>query len=264
MSVMPRLGSWLIALSLLCVPACKEEGPSPEELEATRQRNLEDAAARLRNGKVKDADAIYSKVLETHPDDPAAVAGLGKVRYEQKDYASAETLLKKAIAASPEIAEYHAILGEMYGITDRPQESADALAQAFKLDAENAGYGLAYGRSLNRIEKYEDAEKVLREVAELDPQVVGADLVGVYTLLGDALRGQKKLDEALRAYMKAQSTYGSDRMARAGAAFVYEDKQDYKHALDEWSAYIQRDCCSDYSRNVAQKKIMELGEHKAD
>ena len=58
--------------------------------------------------------------------------------------------------------------------------------------------------------------------------------------------------------MKAQSTYGSDKMARAGAAFVYEDKEDIKHALDEWSAYIQRDCCSDYSRTVAQKKIMEL------
>lgn len=264
MSVMSRLGSWLVALSLLSVPACKDKGPSPEELDASRQRNLEDAAARLRNGKVKDADAIYSKVLETHPDDPAAIAGLGKVRYEQKDYASAETLLKKAIVTSPEVAEYHALLGEMYGLTDRPQESAEAFGQAFKLDPENARYGLSYGRALNRVEKHAEAEQVLNEVAELDPQVVGADMVGVYTHLGDALRGQKKLDDALRTYMKAQSTYGSDRMARAGAAFVYEDKQDYKHALDEWSAYIQRDCCSDYSRNVAQKKIMELGAHKTE
>lgn len=260
MKVMSRLGSWLIALSLVSAVACKEQGPSPEELEAKRKTQLDEAAVRLRNGKAKDADLLYSKVLETHPDDAVAMAGLGRARYEQKDYPGAETLLKKALAATPESAETYAVLGEMYALTERPAESAEAYAQAVKLDPENPAYGLSYGRVLNRLERYDTAEAVLHEVAEIDPQVIGPDKVGVYTHLGDALRGQKKYDDALRMYMKAQSTYASDKMARAGAAFVYEDKGDFKHALDEWSAYIQRDCCSEYSRTVAQKKIMELGD----
>lgn len=259
MKAMSRLGSLFVMLSLVSVLGCKDKGPSPEDLEASRQRSLEEAAVRLRNGKVQDADALYSKVLETHPEDAVAIAGLGRVRYEQKDYSAAEDLLKKSVAATPENAETYAILGEMYAMTDRPAEAAEAYGKAFKLDSENAAYGLAYGRVLNRIEKYAEAEAVLKETAEIDPQVLTPDRVGVYTILGDALRGQQKYDDALRTYMKAQSTYASDKMARAGAAFVYEDKQDYKHALDEWSAYIQRDCCSDYSRSVAQKKIMELG-----
>jgi hypothetical protein len=58
--------------------------------------------------------------------------------------------------------------------------------------------------------------------------------------------------------MKAQNTYASDRMARAGAALVYESKGDIKHALDEWSAYIRMDCCSEYSNTVAKQKIQQL------
>jgi len=266
MKVMSRFGSLVIALCLssVAVAACKEKGPTPEELEASRKRNLADAATRLRNGKTKDADAIYTKVLETHPEDPDAIAGLGKVRYEQKDFKAAEALLTKAMAVRPEVAEFPFTLGELYAVTERPPESAEAYGKAFKLDPENATFGLSYGRALNIVGKFAEAEGVLREVVELDPQVLTPDKVGVHTVLGDALRGQQKLDDALRMYMKAQSVYSSDKMARAGAAFVYEEKQDFKHALDEWSAYIQRDCCSDYSRTVAQKKIMELGPKNAE
>jgi predicted negative regulator of RcsB-dependent stress response len=81
----------------------------------------------------------------------------------------------------------------------------------------------------------------------------------VHTELGDVLRQTDRLDEALKTYMKAQSTYQSDKMARAGAAMVYEEKGDVRHALDEWSAYIRMDCCSEYSNDVAKKKVMELG-----
>ena len=68
----------------------------------------------------------------------------------------------------------------------------------------------------------------------------------------------RKLDAALKAYLKAQSKYASDKMAFAGAAFVYEAKGQDSKALDEWSRYIQRDCCSEYSQNVAKPKLEAL------
>ena len=91
------------------------------------------------------------------------------------------------------------------------------------------------------------------KVAELDPRAPS-----VNTELGDALREQDKLDDALKHYMKAQNVNRSDKRAHAGAAMVYEKKGDNKHALDEWSSYIQMDCCSDFSKTVAQKKIESL------
>lgn len=256
---MKRLVTAWVALSLLLPAACnKDKELDPAQVEARRKSNLEEAAARLRNNKVQDAERFYSMVLEEHPEDPEAMAGLGIVRYHQKQYEEAESLLTKAVAKEAGIAQHHAVLAEMYAINDRTKEAVAAYAKAFELEPDNSTYGLALGRELVEAEEYAKAEEILRQVADLDPRAIDPNGVGVHTALGDALRGQDKLDDALRTYMKAQTTYGSDKMAFAGAAFVYEAQEEIKHALDQWSAYIQRDCCSDYSRTVAQKKIMEL------
>ena len=94
---------------------------------------------------------------------------------------------------------------------------------------------------------------MLRKVAELDPKAQF-----VFTELGDVLREKNQLDESLKTYMKAQNTYPSNKEAFAGAALTYEAKGDNKNALDEWSTYITMDCCSDFSKTVAQPKIDTL------
>jgi tetratricopeptide (TPR) repeat protein len=249
----------LFALGLAGLPAaCGDKEEDTAAVEAKRKKDLADAAARLRNNKLEDAERIYTRVLEKHPEDPEALAGMGRLRYQQHHTEQAEKFLSKAIALDASVAKHHAILGELYALSDRHEEAVSAYGKAWGLDSEKSEYGLPYGRELNRVEKYAEAEAVLREVMDLDPQALTADGIGVHTALADSLRGQKKLEDALKMYMKAQSTYQSDKMAFAGAAFVYEEQEDITHALGEWSAYIQRDCCSDYSRTVAQKKIMEL------
>lgn len=256
---MARFGSILVVLCLssLSSVACSKPGPTPEEIEAQRKDDLATAEARLRNGLIEDAGRYYELVLAQTPSDPEALAGLGKVRYRQNRYEDAERLLTQSLAQAPR-AQTHATLGDLYNSQKRHADAAEAYGKAFAAEDDNSEYGLAYGRALNASEQFAKAEEVLESVAELDPQAITHDKIGVYTFLGDAKRAQGKLDDALRTYMKAQTTYGSDKMAYAGAAFAYEGKQDIKHAIDQWSAYIQRDCCSDYSRSVAQKKIMEL------
>ena len=249
-----RLAPILLA-ALMLAPGCdKEEELTPAEVEAKLASDLEEAAARLRNNKLDDAETIYLRILETHADHPQAVGGLGKVRLEEKKHAEAETLLAKAAAALPEDAKIQAALGQARKLQDKHAEAAEAYGKAFAIDAENSEYGLSYGRELKKAGDYAKAEGVLREVAEIDPKAQF-----VFTELGDALREQKKNDEALRTYMKAQNTYRSDKMAHAGAAMAYEALGDTKHALDEWAAYITMDCCSDFSKTVAQKKIETLG-----
>ena len=136
---------------------------------------------------------------------------------------------------------------------DKHAEAAEAYGKAFELVPDNSDYGLHYGRELKRAGKFDEAEGVLRKVAELDPKAQF-----VFTELGDVLREKNQLDESLKTYMKAQNTYPSNREAFAGAALTYEAKGDNKNALDEWSTYITMDCCSDFSKNVAQKKVETL------
>ena len=250
---MPKLPTFRIhgALLMMCLlTACGKKEPPPLNVEAT----LEEAGTRLRNNKIKDAERLYLHILERQPEQPDAVAGMARVRAAEKDHESAVVLYKRALAAKSGDATIHGDLGISLANMDRHQEAADEFGKAFEIDPENSYYGLQYGAQLNKAGNFAPAEPVLRRVADLDPLVHF-----VYTELGDSLRGQDKLDEALKTYMKAQSTHASDKRAHAGAALVYEAKGDTRHAVDEWSSYIRMDCCSEYSVNVAKKKITELG-----
>jgi tetratricopeptide (TPR) repeat protein len=256
---MRRVFCVLLTAGLL-LPGCKEDPQiDPAEQQAKLARDLEEASTRLRNNKLEDAERLFTNILEHNPDEPRALAGMAKLRYRQSKYDESEALLKKSLSIADDIPENHALLGEMYAHLERHEEAAAAYGRAFELAPDKSEYGLPHGRELKLAEKYSEAEQVLRKVAELDPMAQF-----VYTELGDVLRHQDKLDESLRTYMKAQSTYASDKMAFAGAAHVYEAKGDIKHALDQWSTYIRMDCCSDFSNEVAKKKVMELEVPVAD
>lgn len=251
----PRFAPALLA-ALLLVPACDngKKEPTPEEIAAKLASDLEDAAAHLRNHKEADAEKIYERILEDDAENATAIGGLGRVRLEQKRYDDAEALLVRATAKTSDDPVLFAALGEARQLTGKHAEAAEAYGKAVEIAPDNSSYGLFYGRELNKAEQFAKAEEVLRKVEKDDPKAPS-----VNTLLGDALRGQDKLDEALRTYMKAQNVNRSDKGAHAGAAFIYETKGDNKHALDEWSSYIRQDCCSDFSKSVAHKKIETLG-----
>ena len=72
---LPRFAPVLLAALLLApAAACdKSKEPTPEEIEAKLKADLEEAAARVRNNKTKDAEKIYLRILETHADQPDAV-----------------------------------------------------------------------------------------------------------------------------------------------------------------------------------------------
>jgi tetratricopeptide (TPR) repeat protein len=238
--------------TMTAATGCGKEAVETDSAEKLA-KDLKEAETRLRNNMLEDAQKIYVRVLEAHPDNADALGGLGQVRWEQKKFDEAEKYLAKAVATKTDDAELQGTLGAVYAHQEKHPEAAEAYGKAWKLDGENSEFGLAYGKQLKAIEKYDEAETVLREVMDLDPEVKY-----VYTELADVLRAKGKLPEALKMYMKAQNTHRSDTMARAGTALLYEEQGEISLALDEWSAYIRMDCCSDYSKNVARKKVMEL------
>jgi tetratricopeptide (TPR) repeat protein len=254
---MPLL-SLLLAAALLGGACDDKKEVDPAERHAQLMTQLENAEVRLRNNKLSDAEEIITRVLGELPEDPRALTDMGRLRFQQGKHKEAEEFLDKSIAAKGDEPEAHFLRGQVLKHTERWAEAAASFQKAFELAPDRSEFGLQAGESLNKAEKYAEAEAVLQQVADLDPQSFDENNVGVHTHLADALRGQNKLDEALKMYMKAQNTWDSDKMARAGAAFVYEAKNDPAHAIAEWSAYIQRDAFSEYSKTVAQKKIMEL------
>lgn len=248
----------LIALSLAVpvtvLPACADKSAlSPEEQAAQNKKDLQAGATRVRDEKYDEAEVIFDRVLAADPENAEALAGMGRVKLGQKKLDDALAYLERAAGKAPEDPALQASLGELYAKLDRHMDAATAYGVAFAADPNNGNLGIAQGTALRKAKQLDRAETVLREVAKSDAQAEY-----VYTELGDVLRAQGKLDDALNAYMKALIEHVGDQKAHAGAAEVYELQNNRGKAIDEWSTYIRMDCCSEFSNTVAKKRIKAL------
>jgi tetratricopeptide (TPR) repeat protein len=248
---MKRAQSLALAL-VLFAPACQPE-KEPTDLAGAIQAKLAESDASLRNHKSDEAAAGYKWVLSQEPDNVAALTGLGNVELERKAYEAAIEPLEQAIAKDGNVANTHASLGRAYTGMANWAKAAEQLGKAWELDKDTEQYGLEYGVALREIGKLDEAVAVLEEVAELNPKIKY-----VYRELGKVQFAKAELDKALRTFMKAQSSWAGDQDAYAGAAMVYEAQGQISKSIDQWSQYIQQDCCSVYSKDVAQPKLAEL------
>ena len=244
----------LALAALLLVPACApDESMTAEEKAALIESKIKEADAAITAEQEDKAKAPLEFVLKEEPDNPQANGAMARLLLAKDDAKSAEPYAAKAVAGAPDDPESQRAMARVYEKTDRPAEAAAAYGKAWELKPDDARLGLGQGQQLLAAKKWAEAEAVLSKVGDDDDQIQY-----VWSSLGDALREQGKLDEALGKYMKAQNTHGSDKAAFAGAAMVYEAKGEISKALDQLSAYIQRDCCSSYSNEWAKPKLVEL------
>ena len=241
-----------LALVSLLLLACKPEKEDPNLPELIKTR-LKESDAKLRENREDEAAEGYKWVLENDPANVAALTGLGKVELARENFEAAIGPLEKAVAANAEDASAQATLGRAYVGAKQWPKAAESLGKAWELDQDTEQYALEYGVALRESGDLAKAEEILVEVAELNPKIKH-----VYRELGKTHQKAGDLDKALRTFMKAQSAWAGDQDSYAGAAQVYEAKGEVSKALDQWSAYIQQDCCSTYSKEVAQPKLAEL------
>jgi tetratricopeptide (TPR) repeat protein len=244
------LGIYLAALLLL--PAC-EPKQKEVDVEAEIARNLKEGDSKLRNNELEPARTNYEVVLSYDADNAAAHTGLGRIELEGGKFAVAKEHLEKAVAADGSYALAQASLGRAYAGLKDWAKATEHLGKAWELDKETEQYALEYGVALRESKQLDKAAEILTEVAEINPKIKY-----VYRELGKAQFEAGQLDDALRTFMKAQTQWAGDQDAFAGAAMVYEAQGEISKSIDQWSQYIQQDCCSVYSKDVAQPKIAEL------
>jgi len=248
--VAPILLAALVTVSAGC--------PQPTPVDEAEQAKIIESKLATADGlvselKLGDAEKLYDAVLGTKPDEPRALAGKGRIRLDEKKTDEAIELLQKAAAGAPDNAEIHADLARALTFAGKKAEAAAALATASKLTPDDNTLKVSYGRALLEAGKAAEAQAVATAVLDDDDTEPGA-----FTLRGDALLAQEKIEDALTDYLRAMKVSRSDKMARAGAAQVFEKQGKYTAAVDEWSEYVKMDCCSEYANTVAKPKIADL------
>ncbi len=91
--------------------------------------------ALLDDGQKDEALHLAQAAVEKNPADPELNAVMGEILCARSDFSAAEPYLKKSLNTKPEyVPHVHALLGKVYGETNRPQQAIAELKLALPDD----------------------------------------------------------------------------------------------------------------------------------
>lgn len=116
-----------------------ETGSPGQEATAWAQTQL--ANLYLGQGKLADAEKIYTETLYYNPDYPFAQAGLGRLAAANGDYTQAIALLLPLTERYP-LPEFIIALGDYYTLNGQPEQAARQYELVYLMQALNEGAGM--------------------------------------------------------------------------------------------------------------------------
>jgi tetratricopeptide (TPR) repeat protein len=159
-------------------------------------------------GRMKQAEDQYLITLAQRPDYPFALAALGDVELERKNYAKAEEYLNKAAAIIPEVGFYES-LAKLYRETGRKAEFEKTLADVIAMMQDDEAHG--HNMSLEFAHVYADLandpakalEFALKEYQKRPENIdVNGTLANLYSRLGKDNEAKMHMKKALRTGSK--------------------------------------------------------------
>lgn len=169
------------------------------------------AVADQEAGRLGKAAAGFAEVLALEPDQAQALLFAGVLSMRMGESARAVSLLERAVAVRPTIAETHFAFGNALWAVQRRSAARAAWHQAIRLDARHIGALLNLAQAQEQSGEAELAANNCRAAVDARP-----DHPQPWTALSSALRGAGKTMEALDA---------ADAALRADPAFAMAHHQ---------------------------------------
>ena len=153
-------------------------------------------------GRVKDAEDVYRRALEAHPDNVEVMINLGALLGQENRLKEAVEVLKRGIEIKPEYVSGYVNLGNVYMLQG----------------------------------KFVEAEQVYREAL-----LIREDNYSVWASIGDALIKRERASEAIIAYEKAVSNdeVKAEWFNRLGALYAMTGR--YSEAGGMFSKALEKD-----------------------
>jgi len=144
------------------------------------------------------ARAAFAKMFVVPPDSAASYLLTARMLLRQDFGPVAEEYAQKAASIDPKLPLVHELLGELYLYQSKIPEAIAQLQAELTI---NPGYATAYYKLADadsRLEKFDDAEKLLQRSIWLD-----ATSTGPYILLGKVLEKKGEAELSARALQRA-------------------------------------------------------------
>jgi tetratricopeptide (TPR) repeat protein len=150
-----------------------------------------------REGKFKEAEQVYRKIIEQDPDNVDVLRLLGLVVFVSNREYEAEKYLRKALSLAPDFVDALIDLGNVYKEGHRLEEAIECFKKAIAINPGAVKAHFLLGSTLAPASLTIDAIQAYRSALELKP-----DHTGAYLGLGHVLKTVGDLDEAIAAYRK--------------------------------------------------------------
>ena len=164
------------------------------------------------------ARTAFAKMFDVPADSAASYLFTARMLLRQEFDPVAEEYAQKAVALDPKLPLAHFLLGELYLYKSKIPES---IAEFQKELAINPGYSATYYKladAESRIQKYEDAERLLQRSIWLD-----ATSTGPFILMGKVLEKKGEFELAVRALQKAAAMDPNNPMTHHLLGQTYRD-----------------------------------------
>ena len=166
----------------------------PDQMRAV----LEEGLRAQQEGNLDSAREAYLRVLAVAPDHAEALSLLGALWLQLGDAGQAVSCLERAVQGFRNHPGVLGNLAQAYFALGRYDEAEGAFRKATRLETRNVYFELGVANCLAMRGALGDAEILLRKLADRFP----AEPL-VWFNLGNALREQKRLQDALPCYLKA-------------------------------------------------------------
>jgi len=154
-------------------------------------------------GDTDGAFKCYEAVLAIDPHNPFASYNLGKLLFVRRAYPQAERYIRAALERKPEFPEAQVVLSNLLEAQGEFEAAAAAREIALRQRPEYAGAWYNYALVLVKLDRLAEAEAATRRVIQFDPGFFAA-----YVFLGDLLRTDARLEEAVEMFRRARTHAG--------------------------------------------------------
>jgi tetratricopeptide (TPR) repeat protein len=163
-------------------------------------QSLGKAVALQRQGQLREAERIYSRVLKAAPDNFDALNLLGAVKLQQGQIGEAQRLLSAAVKANPQVAGAWSNLGQALHALKRAPEALDCLARGRALAPDDVNILNQHANVLLALSRPEEALGEFRQVLARAPNHVEARLNSglAQAMLGFPEQALAEFDAALQ------------------------------------------------------------------
>ncbi len=206
----------------------RDESMNEANMDATAQR-LHEGLSLHQSGRLDEAAAIYTSVLEADPSNWEARYLLGTVHLQQGQVERSLAMLEQAAAVKPDNPHVQNNLGLAYKAVGRLQPAVAAFAAALEADA---NYPQAYrnlGGLLQQVGRPQDAEQCYRRALQLQPAEASTHFA-----LGGLLSAQQRYQEAEQVYRNALACGGPEVEILVNLGLVLVRQKRFPEALETY------------------------------